>query len=47
MADVTRPATWEDVKTLARLLDEEGTRWALIGARRAEMLSRCPDLERL
>jgi hypothetical protein len=31
MADVTRPATWEDVKTLARLLDEEGTRWALIG----------------
>ncbi len=31
MADVTRPATWEDVKTLARLLDEEGVRWALIG----------------
>lgn len=31
MADVTRPATWEDVKTLARLLDGEGVRWALIG----------------
>jgi len=31
MADVTRPATWEDVKTLARLLDEEGARWALVG----------------
>jgi hypothetical protein len=31
MADVTRPATWDDVKLLARLLDEEGTRWALIG----------------
>ncbi len=31
MADVTRPATWEDVKRLASFLDEEGTRWALIG----------------
>lgn len=31
MADVTRPATWEDVKLLARLLDEAGARWALIG----------------
>lgn len=31
MADVTRPATWEDVKSLARLLEQEGTRWALIG----------------
>src|SRR5262249_37160806 len=31
MAEVTRPATWDDVKTLARLLDEEGARWALIG----------------
>jgi hypothetical protein len=31
MADVTRPATWDDVKLLARLLDEEGTLWALIG----------------
>jgi hypothetical protein len=29
MADVTRPATWDDVKTLAGLLDGEGTRWAL------------------
>jgi hypothetical protein len=31
VAEVTRPATWEDVLALARLLDEEGTRWALIG----------------
>jgi hypothetical protein len=31
MADLTRPATWEDVGTLARLLDDEGARWALIG----------------
>jgi hypothetical protein len=31
MADVTRPATWEDVKTVARLLAAEGARWALIG----------------
>jgi hypothetical protein len=31
MAEFTRPATWEDIKTLARLLDQEGTRWALIG----------------
>jgi hypothetical protein len=31
MADTTRPATWEDVKMVARLLDEEGARWALIG----------------
>lgn len=31
MVDTTRPATWEDVKLLARLLDAEGTRWALIG----------------
>jgi hypothetical protein len=31
MADVTRPATWEDVKVLARLLDGEEVRWALIG----------------
>jgi hypothetical protein len=31
VAELTRPATWEDVKTLARLLGEEGTRWALIG----------------
>lgn len=31
MADTTRPATWDDVKTLAALLDAEETRWALIG----------------
>jgi hypothetical protein len=31
MADTTRPATWDDVKTLAALLDAEGARWALIG----------------
>ncbi len=31
MADTTRPATWEDVKLLASLLDAEGARWALIG----------------
>jgi hypothetical protein len=31
VADTTRPATWEDVKLLAALLDAEGTRWALIG----------------
>lgn len=31
MADTTRPATWEDVKALAALLDAEGTLWALIG----------------
>src|SRR5262249_11755728 len=32
MAEVTRPATGDDVTTLARLLEEEGRRWALIGA---------------
>jgi len=31
MADTTRPATWDDVKLVARLLDEAQTRWALIG----------------
>jgi Nucleotidyl transferase AbiEii toxin, Type IV TA system len=31
VADVTRPATWEDVKTVASLLAEEGARWALVG----------------
>ncbi len=31
MTETTRPATWEDVKHLARLLDAEGVRWALIG----------------
>jgi hypothetical protein len=31
MADVTRPATWDDVKLVARSLDEAGANWALIG----------------
>ncbi|WP_437475737.1 nucleotidyl transferase AbiEii/AbiGii toxin family protein [Sorangium sp. So ce1014] len=31
MAEYTRPATWDDVKLLARYLDEAGVRWALIG----------------
>jgi Nucleotidyl transferase AbiEii toxin, Type IV TA system len=31
MAEYTRPATWEDVKLVARLLEAEGARWALIG----------------
>jgi hypothetical protein len=31
MADVTRPATWEDVKRVARSLDAAGAKWALIG----------------
>lgn len=31
MTDYTRPATWEDVKTLARNLDEEGVEYALVG----------------
>jgi len=31
MVEYTRPATWEDVKLLARYLEEEGVRWALIG----------------
>jgi hypothetical protein len=31
MADTTRPATWDDVKLVARLLDEAQARWALIG----------------
>jgi hypothetical protein len=29
--EFTRPATWEDVKSLARLLDEAGVEYALIG----------------
>ena len=37
MAEVTRPATWDDVKMVARLLDEEGTRWALIGGYAVQM----------
>jgi Nucleotidyl transferase AbiEii toxin, Type IV TA system len=31
MTEYTRPATWEDVKTLARLLDEAGVEYALVG----------------
>ncbi len=31
MAEYTRPATWDDVKLVARLLDAEGVRWMLIG----------------
>jgi hypothetical protein len=31
VAETTRPATWEDVKLIARLLSEQGARWALIG----------------
>jgi hypothetical protein len=31
MADTTRPATWDDVKLVARLLDEAQARWVLIG----------------
>jgi hypothetical protein len=30
-AETTRPATWEDVEHVARLLDESGAAWALIG----------------
>lgn len=31
MAEFTRPATWEDVKRLARYLEEAGVEYALIG----------------
>lgn len=31
MAEFTRPATWEDVATVARLLNEAGVEYALIG----------------
>lgn len=31
MTEYTRPATWEDVKLLARLLGEAGVRYALVG----------------
>lgn len=31
MSDRTRPATWADVVTVARLLDAHGVSWALIG----------------
>jgi hypothetical protein len=30
-ADFTRPATWDDVKRLAQLLEEHSVKWALIG----------------
>ena len=32
MTEYTRPATWDDVKTLARYLDEAGVDYALVGA---------------
>ncbi|HJR70568.1 MAG TPA: nucleotidyl transferase AbiEii/AbiGii toxin family protein [Gammaproteobacteria bacterium] len=32
MTEYTRPATWEDVKALARYLDEAGAEYALVGA---------------
>ena len=31
MPEYTRPATWEDVKKLARLLNEAGVQYALVG----------------
>lgn len=31
MTEYTRPATWEDVKTIARLLNAAGVRYALVG----------------
>jgi hypothetical protein len=31
VAEFTRPATWEDVKRLARYLEEAGVDYALIG----------------
>ncbi len=31
MPEYTRPATWEDVKTLATLLNEAGVEYALVG----------------
>ncbi len=31
MTETTRPATWEDLKRLARSLEEAGVRYALIG----------------
>src|SRR5690606_2204472 len=31
VTEYTRPATWEDVKTLARHLEEEGVEYALVG----------------
>jgi hypothetical protein len=31
LIEYTRPATWDDVKTLARYLDEQGVEYALVG----------------
>jgi hypothetical protein len=31
LTEYTRPATWEDVKTLARHLEEQGVEYALVG----------------
>jgi hypothetical protein len=31
VSEYTRPATWEDVKNLARLLNEAGVQYALVG----------------
>jgi len=31
VAEFTRPATWEDLKRLARYLEEAGAEYALIG----------------
>ena len=31
MTEYTRPATWEDVKVLARYLEEQGAEYALVG----------------
>lgn len=45
MAEFTRPATWEDVKQLARYFDEAGVEYALIGgyALAAHGLARLTD----
>jgi len=32
LTEYTRPATWDDVKTVARFLDEAGVEYALVGA---------------
>ena len=31
MPEFTRPATWEDVKSLARYFEAEGVKYAIIG----------------
>jgi hypothetical protein len=31
VTDFTRPATWEDIKALARYLEEAGVEYAIIG----------------